>query len=612
MSRRPTPDGLLAGRHRRVRLRLWRRGHGHAHAGGRGRDRGPGTAGPSSCRTRPRASRRRKPTDQADDTDHAQAHDTDDAEADHRPTTSSRPAATAPAARRTRSCRPPASIARVRVTSLPSCRRSSTRCRTTRRSPSPRAPSTASRARSSIEQPQRHHHRRQRCDVLRDASIGRNRQPAHPQPVRLQQHVEPADREHDHPRRAPRTAARTTTAYVAELEAQHGINIFGGERIEIRNMRSPTSTATSSTSGAARTRCSASRRTSGSTTTTSVATDGRASRSRTGSTSSSSATTSATLAGRRSTSSRPARPGASATCGSATTRSGPARLLFVAGHGAGDVSDIYIQDNVLTGKNMGVDFVAPGPASAAEHRRHRQRERHGSRQRPRRGAALRRLRLRRRAQQPPADAGRPRHVHGRLSCARARSRSRTTTSPNGVGQLIVPRRTADGCGTSRRSTPPIRRRRMFEGQNLKIDVGGIGGAGMIPCPTTTQLRRLLHRRTPRRRSPRRAAAHSQNARCCRATCSSTSRSAAAPTTSRSPWIEPTADISDRRFHFDVDDRRPPRVELRRQPQRPAARTRSSGAPTMSPIGDGVLDIDFSPGGTGANGPILSFIEIERD
>ncbi len=29
------------------------------------------------------------------------------------------------------------------------------------------------------------------------------------------------------------------------------------------------------------------------------------------------------------------------------------------------------------------------------------------------------------------------------------------------------------------------------------------------------------------------------------------------------------------------------------------------------IGDGVLDLDLSPGGTGANGPILSFIEIDR-
>ena len=38
---------------------------------------------------------------------------------------------------------------------------------------------------------------------------------------------------------------------------------------------------------------------------------------------------------------------------------GPGRLMFVAGHGSGNASDVYIQDNVLNGHSMGVDFVAP-------------------------------------------------------------------------------------------------------------------------------------------------------------------------------------------------------------------------------------------------------------
>jgi Right handed beta helix region len=40
-------------------------------------------------------------------------------------------------------------------------------------------------------------------------------------------------------------------------------------------------------------------------------------------------------------------------------RVGPGRLLFIAGHGGGDVSDIYVTDNVLHGKSLGIDMRAP-------------------------------------------------------------------------------------------------------------------------------------------------------------------------------------------------------------------------------------------------------------
>jgi hypothetical protein len=38
---------------------------------------------------------------------------------------------------------------------------------------------------------------------------------------------------------------------------------------------------------------------------------------------------------------------------------GPGRLLFVAGHGEGNVSDIYIQNNRLSGHNLGIDMASP-------------------------------------------------------------------------------------------------------------------------------------------------------------------------------------------------------------------------------------------------------------
>ena len=55
--------------------------------------------------------------------------------------------------------------------------------------------------------------------------------------------------------------------------------------------------------------------------------------------------------------------------------------------------------------------------------------------------------------------------------------------PNGAGQAKELDGPYDGCA----NMPPLAhaiRPTQFEGQNLKIDVGGNGGGGVIPCPTT--------------------------------------------------------------------------------------------------------------------------------
>ena len=228
---------------------------------------------------------------------------------------------------------------------------------------------------------------------------------------------------------------------------------------------------------------------------------------------------------------------------------GPGRLLFVAGHGAGDVSDIYIQNNVLTGKNMGVDFVAPG--------RHTRQN----------------IVVTGNVSDTAVGNGRGAVC---ASSGTTTSTCATTVQPtqtdrdmymvgyhalvqgHGLGQRHPQRRgpARRARGTARRlrehasARRPRSGRRMFEGQNLKIDVGGDGGGGVIPCPTTnncggfysggaatvltaasggTLAERTMLQGDLQFDIPIRSGTYDVTL----------------------TWIEPTADISDRRFHSTV-------------------------------------------------------------
>jgi hypothetical protein len=69
-------------------------------------------------------------------------------------------------------------------------------------------------------------------------------------------------------------------------------------------------------------------------------------------------------------------------------------------------------------------------------------------------------------------------------------------------------------------------------------------------------------------------------------------------------------MSDRRFHVDYDNRI--RLETSFDVNRKAGGVNKVVRRTYQlTVGDGVMDLDLAPGGTGANGPILSFIEIDR-
>ena len=285
---------------------------------------------------------------------------------------------------------------------------------------------------------------------------------------------------------------------------------------------------------------------------------------------------------------------------------GPGRLMFVAGHGAGDVSDVYIQDNVLTGKNMGVDFVSPGP---------------GKRQNVvvtgnvsdtpvgnGRGAALRFVGydyIDVRNNRQPMQANRNMHMVAIMRSCKVTVANNDI--PNGVGQLMVEGDPPD-CGViapltpmirpttfERRSTEDRRRRcrrhgrtplsernrlfRIFTGGPVEVLTATAGGT----LAQRTMLHGDLHFDIPIRNSAYAVTLY---------------------------FIEPIFnDPNSRRFHFDIE-----RVHAESSfgvEKAAGAQNKLVVRAYRATVGDGVLDIDFFSGGTSPNGPILSFIKIDR-
>jgi hypothetical protein len=286
---------------------------------------------------------------------------------------------------------------------------------------------------------------------------------------------------------------------------------------------------------------------------------------------------------------------------------GRGRLLFVAGHGSGDVSDIYIQNNTLHNKNMGIDFVAPnggrrqnvvvtGNVSDFEVGNGR-------------GAVLRfvgydYIDVRNNVQ--PAQINRDMYMVGYERGCKV-TVSGNDLGPYGAGQAKELEGPYD-CGTTPPLVLPIKPTQ-FEGDRLTIDVGGNGGNGMIPCPATNNCggyytggaanvltasaggtlaeRTMLHGNL-NFDIPIRSGTYNVTL----------------------TWIEPSADISDRRFHVNMDGG--VRVAVSVDINREAGGTNKVVRRTYPVVvGDGVMDIDLLPGGTGANAPILSLIDIDR-
>ena len=289
---------------------------------------------------------------------------------------------------------------------------------------------------------------------------------------------------------------------------------------------------------------------------------------------------------------------------------GPGRLMFVAGHGAGNASDVYIQDNVLNGHYMGVDFVAPGGDTTAEHRAHRQRQSNAAEGNGR-GTMVRfvgydyiDVRNNTLVAQPGRDM-----VMAGLQRSCAVTVSGNDLGPNGVGQIKYLDETPYVCGTVpplvKPTTPNVVRR-----ASTSRSTSAAPAPGMIPCPTTTNCGGYY---TGGAATPLRASSSGDR----RAEHDAARRSAFRHPDSQ--WCVPAhahlrrtrrSTSATRRFHVDIDDRI--RLESSFDVNKEAGGKNKLVTHTYNVVvGDGVMDLDFEPGGTGANAPILSMIEIDR-
>ena len=284
---------------------------------------------------------------------------------------------------------------------------------------------------------------------------------------------------------------------------------------------------------------------------------------------------------------------------------GVGRLLFVAGHGAGDVSDIYIQDNVLHDKNMGVDFVAPAGTRrqniVVTGNRSDQGVGNG------RGAVMRfvgydYVHVWNNVQ--PAQRDRDMYMVGyQRSCE-------VTVSGNNI---------YNGAGQAKESQGTVRRLRehasahaadpaeQFEGQNLKIDVGG-NAAGMIPCSTETNCGGYY------KGGATTVLTAASGGTLAERTSLLGNLKFAIPIRSGTyavtlTYIEPVASIGERRFHLNMEG--PVRVEVLFDVNRRAGGINRVVRRTYPvTVGDGVMDIEFL-GESGQYAPILSLLEVDR-
>ena len=207
----------------------------------------------------------------------------------------------------------------------------------------------------------------------------------------------------------------------------------------------------------------------------------------------------------------------------------------------------------------------------------------------------------------PAQINRDMYMVGYQRSCKVTS-SGNNLGPYGAGQAKELDGPYDGC-TNMHPLAQAIRPTQFEGQNLKIDVGGNGGDGVIPCPATNNCGGFY------KGGAATVLTAASGGTLAERTMLQGSLKFDIPIRSGTydltlTWIEPTADISDRRFQIDTEGG--VRLESSFDVNRKAGGMNKIVRRTYElTIGDGVLDLDLSPGGTGANGPILSFIEINR-
>ena len=219
---------------------------------------------------------------------------------------------------------------------------------------------------------------------------------------------------------------------------------------------------------------------------------------------------------------------------------GPGRLMFVAGHGAGDLSNVHIENNTLKGHTMGIDLAA-----LTEERRSNvwvSGNTSDTGDGNPRGSLMRFVRydnvdVRNNTQDMTGD-DRPMSTVGIYNSCNVTSVN-NDIGPHMVGEILVLKNTYD-CSQSQPATAPAAGPPEFSGQRLAIDVGGVGSAGLgiLGCRNASNCngyRRGRNRESPPSRAPSRASrvgTERSSRRCSKVIHLSRSRSATARTTSR--------------------------------------------------------------------------------
>lgn len=161
---------------------------------------------------------------------------------------------------------------------------------------------------------------------------------------------------------------------------------------------------------------------------------------------------------------------------------GPGRLMFVAAHGRGIVSDLYVQDNTVTGMPLGIDLASSdttGRRSNVVVSGNRSDTADGND----RLAFMRFVRydhVQVLNNVQPSQAGRPMQMAGSYDSCDVVARGNDTG--DGRGDTVVVLSSAYDCSQMPALAPFVAPSK-FEGEKLTIDVGGAGYAplGIEPC-----------------------------------------------------------------------------------------------------------------------------------
>ena len=290
---------------------------------------------------------------------------------------------------------------------------------------------------------------------------------------------------------------------------------------------------------------------------------------------------------------------------------GAGRLEFVAGHGAGDVSDLVVQDNVLNGHSIGIDLAAP--ATSRRHNVVVTGNRSNAAVGNPRAAVVRVVNydvVDVENNRQPVQAGRNMHMVGSYNSCLVKAVG-NDLGPNGAGQLVTLSATHQ-CGQPPsvvRTTAPA----VFSARVLAIDAGGAGFPlwGVRPCFDRTHCDGYLVGGTARTAVAGTLRNVADNALAYRTMLIGNPRFSI-PIRSGTyvvtlSFVEPTVLKANQR-RFQVDSERQ-RMLLSFDVYKSTGNTNTLVKRSFSvTVGDGHLDIDFNGGSIGA---IVSFIVIER-